>query len=83
MILTVTLTSGMNTTIINTPLGSRRVNSSLLNITPLVYSTQSGSYVVGEALGETEGVLLGPTDGLALGEALGVALGLDEGDPED
>ena len=79
MILTVTLTSGTNVTMINTPLGSRRVNSSLLNITPLVYSTQNGSNVVGEALGEIDGRLLGESLGLLLGDTLGSAEGDAEG----
>ena len=65
---------------INTPLGSLRVNSSLLNMTPLVYGTQNGSKVVGAELGETEGPLLGDALGVLLGETLGVLLGETLGD---
>ena len=70
----------------NAPLGSRSVSSSLVNMTPLVYSTQKGSNVVGEELGLAEGVALGAALGvelgMALGEALGVADGDDDGDAE-
>jgi len=63
-------------------------------MTPLVYSTQNGSKLVGTELGDAEGVALGlvlgealgDADGVALGEtlgdALGTALGLAEGDPD-
>ena len=62
------------------PLGSRRVNSSLVSMTPLVYSTQNGSNVVGDALGDAEGWLLGEALGELLGIPLGEALGLADGE---
>ena len=60
-------------------------------MTPLVYSTQNGSKVVGVALGDSEGLLLGEALGVADGEAdgeddgeeLGEALGVAEGAPDD
>ena len=79
-ILTVTLVFGSKLKMTNALSGSRRVSSSLLNMTPLVYSTQNGSKVVGEALGDAEGWLLGDALGVLLGIPLGVALGVADGE---
>ena len=46
---------GTNDVMINVPLGSFRVTSSLVNMTPVVYVTQNGSKVVGEELGDADG----------------------------
>jgi phage tail tape-measure protein len=89
MMRTVTLSPGTNDKIISTPSGRRSVSSSLVSITPLVYSTQNGSNVVGAELGAADGVALGlalgddvgPPVGEALGEADGVALGETLGVP--
>ena len=84
IIRTLTLTSGTNDTMINIPSGSVRVNSSRVNMTPFVYSTQNGSKLVGVELGDTDGVLLGDAlgnvDGEEDGEVDGVVLGVELGD---
>ena len=82
IIRTLTLTSGTNDTMINIPSGSVRVNSSRVNMTPFVYSTQNGSKVVGAELGDSDGVLLGDALGVELGIALGEALGVADGDAD-
>ena len=54
-ILTLTDTSGVKVKMLSVSAGSGRVNSCLDSMTPLVYSTQNGSKVVGEALGDADG----------------------------
>jgi len=75
MILMVTLTSGTKDKMISTPFGKARASSSLVNMTPLVYSTQNGSKVVGEELGAEEGIVLGMALGVELGATLGSSVG--------
>ena len=54
-ILAVTDTSGVKVKMLSVSFGSGSVNSCFDNMTPLVYSTQNGSKVVGEALGDEDG----------------------------
>ena len=54
-ILTLTDTSGVKVKMLSVSAGSGRVNSCFDSMTPLVYSTQNGSKVVGEALGDADG----------------------------
>ena len=79
-ICTVTLTFGMKFKMTNTPFGSLRASSSLVNMTPLVYTTQNGSKVVGAALGAADGVLVGDELGVVVGDDVGDELGDDVGD---
>ena len=77
-ILTVTLVLGSKLKMINASSGSSRLGSFFVSCTPVVYSTQNGSKLVGAALGDAEGWLLGDT----LGELLGFPLGYELGDPD-